>query len=284
MPKDAPTPAEVMLTDQVVARISPDADPRVQKIMMALIRHVHGFVKDVELTPAEWDKGIAFITDLGAWCSEKRQEVILLSDILGVSMLVDAIAHRHHNPEVTESTVLGPFHRLGAPHVPNGADISGGILGEPLDVRVKVTDPAGAPIAGVQIDVWHTSPDGLYDSQFGDEHALRGVFLTDADGIVHFTSIMPSAYPVPHDGPVGQVLAGMGRGPMRPAHVHFWLRKNGYRPLVTQVFAAGDKYLDDDAVFGVKTSLVHDYKAEAAAAGQAGHKLTWTFVLPQDGV
>lgn len=279
---DAPTPIEALLTDQVIGRIAPDADDRVRAIMEALIRHVHGFVKDVELTPAEWDKGIAFITELGAWCSEKRQEVILLSDILGVSMLVDAIAHRHHNPEVTESTVLGPFHRMGAPHLDNGADISGGIAGEALDVAVRVTDPSGAPIEGVQIDVWHTSPDGLYDSQFGDEHALRGVFRSDAAGVVSFTSIMPSAYPVPHDGPVGTVLAGMGRGPMRPAHVHFWLRRDGYRPLVTQVFAAGDKYLDDDAVFGVKPSLVHDYRAEAAAAGQPGHKLTWTFVLPRD--
>jgi len=281
MPNDAPAPIEALLTEQVIARISPAADARVQAMMVALIRHVHRFVKDVELTPAEWDQGIAFITELGAWCSEKRQEVILLSDILGVSMLVDAIAHRHHNPEVTESTVLGPFHRMGAPQLDNGTDISGGIAGEPLDVTVRVTDPNGTPIAGVQVDVWHTSPDGLYDSQFGDEHALRGVFRSDAAGAVSFTSIMPSAYPVPHDGPVGQVLAGMGRGPMRPAHVHFWLRRDGYRPLVTQVFAAGDAYLDDDAVFGVKPSLVHDYRAAAAAAGQPGHKLTWTFVLPR---
>lgn len=275
--------AEAAITDAVLARLSPDVPPRTRAVMTALVEHVHGFVRDISLTPEEWEQGIRFLTEIGKWCDDKRQEAILVSDVMGVSMLVDAIAHRTHLP-VSESTVLGPFHRTGAPHVPNGADIAGGIAGEPLEVALKVTDEAGAPIAGAQVDVWHTSPEGFYDSQIGggDEFAMRAVLTTDAAGFIRFRSIMPASYPVPHDGPAGSILGAMGRHPMRPAHVHFWIRRDGFRPLITQVFAAGDPYLDSDAVFGVKPSLVGDYGAARRADPGAPWRLDWTFSLPRE--
>jgi protocatechuate 3,4-dioxygenase beta subunit len=270
------TYTEGNLTDAVVARIRPDADPRVTEVMTALVRHVHEFVREVRLTPEEWEEGVAFLSELGRWCDDKRQEVILLSDVLGVSMLVDAIANRHE-ASVSDTTVLGPFHRENPPVLENGAELSPGVSGEALAVDVRVCDEHGAPIAGAQVDVWHTSPDGYYDSQIGDgeAHNMRGRFHSDATGRVSFRTICPAAYPVPHDGPVGRVLSAMGRGPMRPTHVHFWIKKPGYRELITHIFKDGDPYLHEDAVFGVKASLVTDW---------SDGRLTYEFRLPrQDG-
>lgn len=266
------------LTQAVLDRIRPDADPRVKQVMEALIRHVHDFVREVELTPEEWETGVAFLTELGRWCDDKRQEVILLSDILGVSMLVDAIAHRTH-ASVSETTVLGPFHRENPPRLSNGENMSPGVPGEQLDVEVRVCDEQGNPLEGAQVDAWHTSPEGFYDSQLGDEHNMRGRFVTGKDGIVAFPTVMPASYPVPHDGPVGRVLAAMGRGPMRPTHVHFWIKKPGYRDLITHIFRDGDPYLHDDAVFGVKASLVTDWDAPKQQGGPA--KLTYEFRIPK---
>jgi protocatechuate 3,4-dioxygenase beta subunit len=197
-------------------------------------------------------------------CSDRRQEFILLSDTLGVSMLVDAIANRTSGGS-TESSVLGPFWREGAPFNENGAHIAKGIEGARLEVEVRVNDEAGHPIAGAEVDVWHTSPEGFYDTQIGDgeEHNMRGRFRTDADGLVHFTSVMPHSYPIPDDGPVGDMLGALGRHPYRPAHIHFWLSATGRRDLVTQVFVDGDGYLDSDAVFGVKNSLVAPFECDA---------------------
>ncbi|WP_237213417.1 dioxygenase family protein [Falsiroseomonas oryziterrae] len=266
------------LTQAVLERIRPDADPRIQKVMTALIRHVHDFVREVELTPEEWEQGVAFLSELGRWCDDKRQEVILLSDILGVSMLVDAIAHRTH-ASVSETTVLGPFHRENPPRMANGQNMSPGVPGEPLEVEVRICDEAGRPLDGAQVDVWHTSPEGFYDSQLGDEHNMRGRFVTGPDGVVAFPTVMPASYPVPHDGPVGRVLSAMGRGPMRPTHVHFWIKKPGYRDLITHIFRDGDPYLHDDAVFGVKASLVTDWDAPKKDGKPA--KLTYEFRIPK---
>ena len=202
------------LTEAVLGRIRPDADPRVQKVMTALITHVHDFVREVELTPEEWEAGIAFITELGRWCDDKRQEVILLSDILGVSMLVDAIAHRTH-ASVSETTVLGPFHRENPPAMKNGENMSPGVDGEPLEVEIRILDADGNPLEGAQVDAWHTSPEGFYDSQLGDEHSMRGRFHSDANGIVAFPTVVPAAYPVPHDGPVGLSLIHISQGIVR---------------------------------------------------------------------
>jgi protocatechuate 3,4-dioxygenase beta subunit len=267
------TYTEGNLTEAVIARIRPDADPRVAEVMTALIRHVHDFVREVRLTPEEWEQGVAFLSELGHWCDDKRQEVILLSDVLGVSMLVDAIANRHE-ASVSDTTVLGPFHRENPPVMKNGDQMSPGIEGTPLEIDVTVRDENGAPLEGAQVDLWHTSPDGFYDSQIGDGEALfmRGRFLSDADGRVHCHTIVPASYPVPHDGPVGRVLAGMGRGPMRPSHVHFWIKKPGYRDLITHIFQDGDPYLHEDAVFGVKASLVTDW---------SDGKLTYEFRIPR---
>ena len=284
MPEGHVTYTDANLTEAVLARIRPDADPRVAEVMTALIRHVHDFVREVKLTPGEWEEGVRFLTELGRWCDDKRQEVILLSDVLGVTMLVDAITHDTAE-SVTETTVLGPFHRENPPVLANGANIAPGMAGEPLEVAVTIADSQGRPIEGAQVDVWHASPAGFYDSQIGDgeEHSMRGRFRTAADGLVQFLTIAPASYPVPHDGPAGRVLSAMGRGPMRPAHVHFWIKAPGHRDLVTHIFADGDPHLHDDAVFGVKASLVRDF-AEAKRRGEADHlKLTYEFRLPRQG-
>jgi protocatechuate 3,4-dioxygenase beta subunit len=266
----------------VLGRIRADTDPRSRELIVALLKHAHAFVRETKLTPAEWAKGIGFLSRMGPYVTDKRNEWILLSDITGMTMLVDAIAHAsQHN--VTETTVLGPFHRENPPLLANGDNISPGLPGEPLEVRVVIADAAGQPIPGAQVDVWHASKDGGYDSQIGDgeAHTMRGRFRTGADGVVHFWTINPSAYPVPHDGPAGEVLAAMGRGPMRPAHVHFWIKAEGYRDLITHLFAEGDAYLQEDAVFGVKASLVRDFAA-ARKAGQADHLLLdYEFRLPR---
>ena len=183
MPEGHVTYTSENLTEAVLARIRPDADPRMARIMTALVRHVHDFVREVELTPEEWEAGVAFLTELGRWCDDKRQEVILLSDILGVSMLVDAIAHRTH-ASVSETTVLGPFHRENPPRMVNGQNMSPGVAGEPLEVEVRILDEDGTPLEGAQVDAWHTSPEGYYDSQLGDEHNMRGRFVTGPDGVV----------------------------------------------------------------------------------------------------
>lgn len=267
------------LTEAVLARISPEASPRIRQIMTALVTHLHDFVREVELTPEEWEQGVGFVSELGRWCDDKRQEVILLSDILGVSMLVDALAHRTH-ASVSETTVLGPFHREDPPVLKNGENLSPGVAGEPLEVEIRILDEAGQPLEGAQVDVWHTSPDGFYDSQLGDAHNMRGRFTTGMDGLLSFPTVMPASYPVPHDGPVGRVLDSMGRSPMRPTHVHFWIKKPGYRDLITHIFKAGDPFLHDDAVFGVKASLVTDWDAPKAAGKPA--KLSYEFRIPRE--
>jgi hydroxyquinol 1,2-dioxygenase len=268
---------EANLTEAVLARIGSGTPPRLREVMESLVRHLHAFVREVELTPAEWLEGIRFLTRTGQMCDDKRQEFILLSDTLGVSMLVDAIANRTTGGS-TESSVLGPFWREGAPFQPDGGDIADGVEGPGLAVEVCVADESGRPIDGAEVDVWHTSPEGLYDTQIGDggEHRMRGRFRTGPDGIVRFTSVMPRSYPIPDDGPVGGMLRALGRHPMRPAHVHFRLSASGYRDLVTQVFVDGDEYLDSDAVFGVKNSLVAPYEREE---GSHRYRMTYTFRL-----
>ncbi len=282
MPEGTISYTDANLTEAVLGRIRPDADPRMAEIMAALIRHAHAFVREVRLTPEEWGKAIGFLTEMGRWCDDKRSEWILLSDVTGVTMLVDALAHAT-DEAVTETTVLGPFHRENPPVFESGANISPGMPGERLEVAVRIADAEGRPIPGAQLDVWHASREGGYDSQIGDgeAHNMRGRFRSDAEGMVRFTTIAPAFYPVPHDGPVGRVLAAMGRGPMRPAHVHFWIKAPGYRDLITHIFAAGDPYLAEDAVFGVKASLVQDF-TRARREGRSEHlMLEYEFRLPR---
>ena len=254
--------SETNLTDAVIARLEGCADSRFRQIMESLVRHLHEFVRETELTEAEWFEGIRFLTDTGKMCDDKRQEFILLSDTLGVSMLVDAIAHRKP-AGATETTVFGPFYASGAPVLPNGANIGAGVAGEPAFISGRVLDVAGNPIAGAQLDVWQVDGEGFYDVQRPEVEGmrLRGKFLTDAEGRYHFRTLKPVSYPIPTDGPVGRMLDGMGRHPYRPAHVHTIVSASGYESITTHLFADGDPYLDSDAVFGVKNSLVVAFQA-----------------------
>lgn len=258
---------EETLEAAVLARISNDTDPRFKTIMSSLIKHLHAFVREVELTEEEWFEGIKFLTATGQKCDDKRQEFILLSDVLGVSMLVDAINHRR--PEsCTQNTVLGPFFVHGAPEIQNGGDMAPGWKGEPTFCHGRVIGTDGKPVAGAVLDLWQSNDEGFYDVQLDsfDEHKLRARLKTDAEGRYWFRTIKPTSYPVPTDGPVGLILDRMGRHPMRPAHLHVAVTAPGYETLVTHLFVKGDPYIDSDVVFGVKPSLIVDFKSNASAA------------------
>jgi hydroxyquinol 1,2-dioxygenase len=253
---------EITITEAVLERVRNASDPRIRQISEALIRHLHAFVREIEPTFEEWQAGIDFLTRVGQLCDANRQEFILLSDTLGVSMLVDAINHRLPQG-ATETTVLGPFYVPDPPERPLGADISEGTTGEPLFVSGTVTSASGTTIANAIVDTWHSDDDGYYDVQRRDNtgsFAMRARLRTDANGRFHFWTIKPAAYPIPNDGPVGEMLAAQGRHPWRPAHVHFMIHAPGFVTLVTHVFEEGDEYLDSDAVFGVKDSLVHTFE------------------------
>ncbi|MCI9867562.1 intradiol ring-cleavage dioxygenase [Rhizobium skierniewicense] len=244
--------------DSVNDRIGAEVDPRLAQIMTSLVSHMHAFVKDVSLTEKEWEYAIDFLTRTGQMCSATRQEFILLSDSLGVSMLVDAINHRKP-PGATESTVFGPFHVAGAPEREMGAVISLDGKGEICLFQGRVTDLDGAPIENALIDVWSDNADGFYDVQQPDIQPPfnnRGIFRTGPDGRYSFRGIRPVSYPIPDDGPVGDMLAALGRHPWRPAHMHFLVSAPGFERLITHTFVAGDDYLTSDAVFGVKPSLI----------------------------
>ena len=264
---------EQNLVDAVLKKLEGATDPRFKEVMTSLIRHLHAFVRETELTEAEWFAGIQFLTATGQKCDGKRQEYILLSDTLGVSMLVDAINHRKPGG-ATETTVLGPFYVPGAKNMPMWADIAQEAPGEPAYVFGRVLDVGGKPIAGATIDVWQTDGEGFYDVQRpgGNESYARGKFTTAADGRYGFRTVKPVSYPVPTDGPVGKMLLGMGRHPYRPAHVHAIISAPGYEKVATHLFVRGDAYLDSDAVFGVKHSLVVDFKAHPAGATPDGGK------------
>ncbi len=246
------------LTEDVVARMAATADARVRAVMELLIRHLHAFVREASLSHEEWREAIEFLTRTGKMCSDNRQEFILLSDILGVSMLVDAV-NNHAGKGLTDSTVLGPFYAGPQRELADGDTI---MLREedapPLVVEGTVTSQDGAPIGNAQVEVWQTAPNQLYDVQDDaqPEGHLRATFRTNARGEFSFKSVLPVSYPIPDDGPAGQLLQMMGRHPFRPAYVHFMISANGYRTLVTHLFLSGDTYLDSDAVFGVKPSLI----------------------------
>lgn len=243
-------------------RIGPQASPRLARVMASLVSHLHAFVKDVELTEAEWGVAIDFLTRTGQTCSDARQEFILLSDVLGVSMLVDAINHRAPG-QATETTVFGPFHVDGAPERDMGANISLDGKGETCLFEGRVLDLEGRPVENALVDVWSDNEDGFYDVQQPGLQPLfnnRGIFRTGKDGAYAFRGIKPVAYPIPDDGPVGRMLAALGRHPWRPAHMHFMVTAPGAERLITHLFVAGDRYLASDAVFGVKESLIVDFQ------------------------
>lgn len=270
------------LAEAVIARISDHADPRFRQLMTSLIRHLHAFAREVDLTPQEWRAAVEFLTATGQACNDRRQEFILLSDTLGLSMAVVALDQARalrsdaaSARRATEATVQGPFYWEGAPDVPLGCDLRGeGVEGDPTYYSGQVTDTAGRPLAGALLDIWSGDGAGVYDMQVaGQGMRLRGRLRTDADGQYRFWSIRPSEYPVPTDGPVGVMLKHMGRHPMRPGHIHLKVSADGHVPLTTHLFARGGRYLDCDAVFGVRESLIADFERHEPGIAPDGRRL-----------
>jgi protocatechuate 3,4-dioxygenase beta subunit len=247
------------LTERVLAAYADTADPRLRELVRALIGHLHAFAVETGLTPQEWLAALEFLTATGQKCDRERQEFILLSDVLGLSSLVDLV---NAADDATESTVLGPFYVPGAPARAMGEQIGRPQDGDPALVRGRVADPAGTPLAGATLDVWQAAGNGLYDTQDPDQPRfnLRGVFTTGADGAYHFRTVRPVSYPVPTDGPVGGLLRAAGRHNWRAAHIHAIVSAPGCRPVTTHIFDARNPYLDSDTVFGVKDSLVREFR------------------------
>ncbi|MEJ8857965.1 intradiol ring-cleavage dioxygenase [Variovorax robiniae] len=269
---------EKNITDAVIDRLEYARSPRAKQISASLIRHLHDFVRDIEPTQAEWEQAIDFLTRTGQMCNSTRQEFILLSDALGVSMLVDAINHRLPGT-ATETTVLGPFYVQHAPEVPLGARIAEPDEGPPLLIEGSVRSVDGQPLANATVDIWHADDAGLYDVQKDDTKLSgRARVRTDAQGRFWVIGAVPAAYPIPNDGPVGQMLEAQGRHPFRPAHVHFMVAAPGHETLVTHLFLADSDYLDSDVVFGVKDSLIE--VLGTAEPGQTPYGATVESTMP----
>jgi hydroxyquinol 1,2-dioxygenase len=274
MTTDDQAAREEELLRRVLASFDDSPDARLKEVMQALVRHLHAFLREVRPTEQEWKQGIDFLTAVGHLSDDRRQEFILLSDTLGASMQTIAI----NNPayaDATESTVFGPFFVEGAPRVELGGDIAGAAGGQPCWVEGTVRDTAGAAVTGARIEVWEADEDGFYDVQYTDDRtAGRAHLFTDEDGGYRFWAVTPTPYPIPHDGPVGQMLAGTGRSPMRASHLHFMVSAPGLRTLVTHIFVRGDELLEHDTVFGVKDSLIKDFQEQPAGTPTPGGRDT----------
>jgi protocatechuate 3,4-dioxygenase beta subunit len=264
------------ITNEALSRYANTPDPRLKEIMLALTKHLHAFANEVKLTEAEWFAGIEFLTRVGHMCSDNRQEFILLSDTLGLSMVVDLISNAKP-AGASESTVFGPFHRDHPPEKGFGESIVDHDRGGTLAlISGRVTGLDGKPIANAALDVWQAGADGLYDSQDTSLHGgmnLRGMYHTDAEGRFLVKTTRPVAYQVPNDGPVGDMLRAAGRHPWRPAHVHFLITAKGYQSLTTHLFDSIDPYLKSDVVFGTKESLIikfNEHAADSEAAKKNG--------------
>ena len=246
------------LTQTFLGYFSDDTDPRLREVMESLAKHLHEFVRETNLTHAEWQKGLDILRKAGQITTPERDEFVLLSDVLGLSSLVDMV----NSPEKgTNSSVLGPFHISNPPAMPMGADLRGDYDGELVLVTGRVLDTDDKPISGATLDVWQTAPNGLYSSQDPeqDTYSFHALFTTGDDGRYSFTTVRPVSYTVPTDGPVGELLDATGRHPWRPSHLHYIIKAEGYRSLVTEVFPDDDPYLDQDTVFGVRDDLVMHY-------------------------
>jgi hydroxyquinol 1,2-dioxygenase len=264
---------ETQLTGEVLEGFAGTEPPRLRELLDGLVRHLHDYAREVRLTEAEWSAAIDFLTRTGQISTASRQEFILLSDILGLSMLTVGIGAPQH-PEATEPTVFGPFFVADAPFVEYGGDVAQGAAGEPCWVQGTVTGTDGAPVPHAEIEVWEADEDGFYDVQYDDGRtAGRARLRADEQGRYGFWSVKPAPYPIPHDGPVGELLAATRRSPMRPAHIHFMVAAPGRHTLITHVFADDSDHLDDDAVFGVKPSLIREFQEMEPGAGPAGRTL-----------
>lgn len=267
---------EHTITQAVLDRFSNTPDPRLKEIIFSLVQHLHDFAREVRLTEEEWLEGIKFLTRAGHITDDKRQEFILISDTLGLSMLT--VAMNNQKPEgCTEATVVGPFHVENAPHYNLGDDVGNGAIGTPCFVKGTIKGLGGEPVPGAHIEVWQSDEDGMYDVQKPNlDHAQgRGVLKADANGNYYFKSILAVAYPIPHDGPVGDMLVATKNHPWRPAHLHFMIKAPGYQSLITHVFRHDDQYLDSDAVFGVRQSLITDWVKQP----NGEYNLEFNFVL-----
>jgi hydroxyquinol 1,2-dioxygenase len=269
---------EVSITPAVVESMATCPDGRLLAVMTRLVEHLHAFARETRLTEAEWKQGIDFLTAAGHLSDDKRQEFILLSDVLGLSTLVTAQNHAKP-PGCTEATVFGPFFVAGAPEFAAGSDLAAGAPGEPCFVSGQVRGLDGEAVPGARIDVWQADEEGFYDVQrpptdAGCESRARGRLRTGADGRFAFRSIVAHPYPIPHDGPVGRLLAALGRHPWRPAHLHFMIEAAGYETLITHVFRDGDRYLDSDAVFGVRSTLIAEWHRHDPGTAPDGTAMT----------
>jgi hydroxyquinol 1,2-dioxygenase len=265
-----PYATEENLTDLALQQWEACHSPRFRQIMQSLVEHLHGFVREVELSEEEWLTAVNWLAKTGKQCSEKRHEFILFSDVLGISMLVDAINQRFPSG-ATPSTVMGPFHIDGSPEMPMGADLAAGLGGETCFLVGAVRDLAGNPIAGARLDVWQADEDGMYESQLGlEDPFLRAVFETRADGKYLIRTIAPPGYSIPMDGAVGELLRETDISHFRPAHIHFLIKAAGYETLITHLFKKGARYIESDVVFGVKDNLIAEFKKQPAGKTPTG--------------
>ncbi|WAC93491.1 dioxygenase [Mycobacterium sp. Aquia_213] len=280
---------EDTITEAVQKTFDTSTDERFRQLMVSLVQHLHDFAREVRLTGDEWFTAMDFIERLGKISSPTRQEVVLASDILGLSMLLDTM---NENPggSATDSALLGPFYVEGRPTAPNGADISNGVAGTPMFVTGRLVNENGEPIKGAHVDTWHSDGTGYYDVQLTEqlhgEFAMRALLTTDEDGRFWFRSITPRYYPVPTDGPCGEIMRAANRPIMRPQHVHFWFHADGYHSLITQLFLKDDPYIDCDAVFSAQDSLKADFVHHEPGIAPDGTNvdepfvtLDWTFTL-----
>ena len=269
---------EKSITEAVIGRLSECDDPRFRQVMTSLITHLHDFIREVQLTEAEWITAIEFLTDVGRTCTAKRQECILLSDTLGVSVLVITLNHPA-DQGTADSTVLGPFYWEGAPDLPCGSHLAEGVKGEPAFYSGRVLSADGQPLENALLDIWSGDGEGNYDMQIPGETGMkaRGRIRTDATGRYWFRSIKPTFYPVPTDGPVGRMLRKMGRHPYRPGHIHMIVSAPEHLPVTTHLFVAGSDYLDSDAVFGMKESLVAQFERHPPGICPYGEHLDTPF-------
>lgn len=272
---------EQALVERVVGSFDGADDDRHRELMQSLTRHVHAFIRDARPTEREWQQAIDFLTAVGHITDDRRQEFILLSDVFGVSMQTVQVNNEARG-DATEATVFGPFFVDDAPQIDLGGDIANGAVGEPCWVEGRVTDTVGNPLAGARIDVWEADEDGFYDVQYTDDRtAARGYFVTDDNGEYRFWGLTPTPYPIPHDGPVGELLAAVGRSPMRASHLHFMVASPGMRTLVTHIFVEGDELLAADAVFGVTESLIKPFEQQSEGTATPDGRVvdgTWSRV------